>query len=71
MPRASKEAHTEKQKRMASHIEESEKKRGMSPKRAAQVGWATVNKETGSPKKSASSKTKKRASSSRSSRKTH
>jgi len=47
MPRGSKEAYTSKQKRQAHHIEEGAKKRGYSPKRAAQIGWATVNKETG------------------------
>ncbi|QDK37996.1 plasmid stabilization protein [Bdellovibrio sp. NC01] len=47
MPRGSKESYTSKQKRQAHHIEESEKERGMSSKRAAQIGWATVNKETG------------------------
>ncbi len=47
MPRGSKEAYTPKQKRMAAHIEESEKKSGLSTKRAEKIGWATVNKETG------------------------
>ncbi|WP_373998292.1 plasmid stabilization protein [Bdellovibrio bacteriovorus] len=47
MPRGSKEKYTSKQKRQAEHIEESAKKRGYSAKRAAQIGWATVNKETG------------------------
>ncbi|WP_347359118.1 hypothetical protein [Bdellovibrio sp.] len=47
MPRGSKEKYTPKQKRMAHHIEESAKKQGYSAKRAAQIGWATVNKETG------------------------
>ncbi|MBX2988336.1 MAG: hypothetical protein KF802_10615 [Bdellovibrionaceae bacterium] len=56
MPRGSKESYTSKQKRQAHHIEESEKKRGHSAKRAAQIGWATVNKETGGGKKKASSK---------------
>ncbi|MGZ3805952.1 MAG: plasmid stabilization protein [Pseudobdellovibrionaceae bacterium] len=47
MARGSKEKYTPKQKRMAQHIEESAKKRGYSAKRAAQIGWATTNKETG------------------------
>lgn len=46
MPRGSKAKYTSKQKRQAHHIEDSEKKRGVSAKRAAQIGWATVNKET-------------------------
>ncbi|WP_409479781.1 hypothetical protein [Pseudobdellovibrio sp. HCB154] len=47
MARGSKEKYTSKQKRQAHHIEESAKKQGYSTKRAAQIGWATVNKETG------------------------
>lgn len=47
MARGSKSSYTSKQKRMAHHIEESAKKSGKSAKRAAQIGWATVNKETG------------------------
>ena len=54
MPRGSKESYTPKQKRQARHIEESATKRGASAKRAAQIGWATVNKETGGGKKSGS-----------------
>jgi hypothetical protein len=46
MARGSKAKYTSKQKRQAHHIEESEKKSGKSGKRAAQIGWATVNKET-------------------------
>lgn len=47
MARGSKEKYTNKQKRQAHHIEDSAKKQGYSAKRAAQIGWATVNKETG------------------------
>jgi hypothetical protein len=47
MPRGTKESYTPKQKRMARHIEQSYKKRGASGKRAASIGWATVNKEFG------------------------
>ncbi|MEK2645747.1 hypothetical protein [Bdellovibrio sp. BCCA] len=63
MPQGSKEKYSSKQKRMAHHIEESAKKRGYSAKRAAQIGWATTNKETGGAGKSV----KKKASSSKSS----
>ncbi len=35
--------HTSKQKRQASHVADSERRRGMDPKRAESVGWATVN----------------------------
>src|SRR6476620_213044 len=46
MARGSKAKYTSKQKRQAQHIEESAKKRGASTKRASQIAWATVNKET-------------------------
>lgn len=35
--------HSAKQKRRARHVADSERKRGMSPKRAESIGWATVN----------------------------
>lgn len=47
MPQGSKSAYSSKQKRMARHIESSEKSRGRSAKAAARIGWATVNKRTG------------------------
>ncbi|WP_413560374.1 hypothetical protein [Bdellovibrio sp. HCB209] len=57
MPRGSKESYSPKQKRMAAHIEESEKKEGKSAKVAARIGWATVNKKDGGAKgKSATAK---------------
>lgn len=58
MPQGSKEKYTSKQKRQAHHIEESAKERGASAKRAAQIGWATVNKETKGGKKGGRSHTK-------------
>jgi len=54
MPRGSKDAYTDKQKRQAEHIEESMEKRGMSKKQAEGRAWATVNKNTGGGKKSGS-----------------
>lgn len=51
MPRGSKSKYTTKQKRQAHHIEESEKKRGVSTKTAARIGWATVNKQDKGGKK--------------------
>ncbi len=45
MPRATKSKYTSRQKRQAHHIEDSAKKRGYSAKRAAQIGYATVNKQ--------------------------
>jgi len=50
MPRGSKESYSAKQKRMAAHIEQSEKKSGASEKTAERIAWATVNKQTGGAK---------------------
>jgi len=61
MARGSKKSYTSKQKRQAHHIEESEKKRGMSSKRAAQIGYATVNKQDKGGKKSGSGRGKTRS----------
>jgi hypothetical protein len=65
MPRGSKSKYTSKQKRQAHHIEQSEKKRGMSSKRAAQIGYATVNKKDGGGKKSGGGRRKSRSSKSK------
>lgn len=54
MPRGSKDAYTDKQKRMAEHIEDSYESRGTSDKEAERRAWATVNKETGGGRKSGS-----------------
>ena len=54
MARGSKKSYTSKQRRQARHIEESGEKRGMSPKRAAAMAYATVNKQDGGGKKSGS-----------------
>jgi hypothetical protein len=61
MARGSKKAYTSKQKRQAHHIEESAKKRGASSKRAAQIGYATVNKQDKGGKKSGSGRGRKRS----------
>jgi hypothetical protein len=37
--------HTKKQRRQAMHIAASERKRGVSPRRALEIGWATVTKQ--------------------------
>ena len=58
MPRGSKSKYTSKQKRQAHHIEDSAKKRGYSSKRAAQIGYATVNKQDHGGKKSGSGRGK-------------
>lgn len=54
MPRGDKDKYTDKQKRQAAHIEESEKKEGKSEKTAERIAWATVNKQDGGGKKSGS-----------------
>ncbi len=59
MTRGSKASYTDKQKRQASHIEESEQKQGRSKKVAERIAWATVNKQTGGGLKRKSSKRKK------------
>ncbi len=64
MPRGSKSKYTSKQKRQAHHIEESAKKRGYSSKRAAQIGYATVNKQDKGGKKNGSGRGKSRSTSS-------
>ncbi len=71
MARGSKKAYTSKQKRQAHHIEESEQKRGMSSKRAAQIGYATVNKQDGGGKKSGSGRKKTTSTGSRSRSRSH
>jgi len=55
MPRGDKSAYTEKQKRQAKHIEESEKEQGRSAKEAERIAWSTVNKQDGGGKKKKSS----------------
>src|SRR5438105_14820687 len=58
MPRGSKAAYTNKQKREAEHIEEGYEKRGTSKPEAKRRAWATVNKMTGGGKKSGSGRGK-------------
>lgn len=61
MPQGSKESYSPKQKRMASHIEDSAEKKGRSKKTAERIAWATVNKKTGGAKgkKKAATKSKR------------
>ena len=54
MPRGDKSAYTDKQKRQAQHIEQSEEDRGKSRKDAERIAYATVNKQDGGGKKSGS-----------------
>ncbi len=68
MARGSKRSYTSKQRRQARHIEESAEERGMSSRRAKQIGYATVNKQDKGGKKSGSGRSRpssSRASSSR------
>lgn len=59
MPRRDKDAHTDKQKRQAGHIEEEYEKRGVSEDEAERRAWATVNKQDGGGKKSGGGRDKK------------
>jgi plasmid stabilization system protein ParE len=59
MPRGDKSAYTDKQKRMAEHIEEGYENRGVAEGEAERRAWATVNAETGGGKKSGSGRGKK------------
>ena len=54
MPRGDKSAYTDKQKRQAVHIEQSEREAGRSQEDAERIAWATVNKQDGGGKKSGS-----------------
>lgn len=54
MAQGSKASYTNKQKRQAHHIEQSEQKSGKSAKTAARIAYATVNKQDGGGKKSGS-----------------
>jgi plasmid stabilization system protein ParE len=56
MPRGSKEAYTDKQKRQAEHIEEGYEEKGVSQDEAERRAWATVNKQDGGGKKSGSAR---------------
>ncbi len=47
MPRGDKSKYTDKQKRMAEHIEEGYEQKGVSEETAESRAWATVNKLTG------------------------
>lgn len=58
MPRGDKSSYTDKQKRMAEHIEQGYEEHGVSEKEAERRAWATVNKQTGGGKKSGSGRTK-------------
>ena len=51
MPKGDKSSYTDKQKRQARHIEQSEKKEGKSQDTAERIAWATVNKQDGGGKK--------------------
>jgi hypothetical protein len=54
MPRGDKGKYTDRQKRMAEHIEEGYEERGVPEKEAERRAWATVNRQTGGGNKSGS-----------------
>jgi hypothetical protein len=58
MARGNKSSYTDKQKRMAGHIEKGYEKEGLSSREAGRRAWATVNKETGGGKKSGAGRKK-------------
>jgi len=58
MPRGDKDKYTDKQKRMAEHIEEGYESRGVSEKESERRAWATVNATTHGGKKSGSGRGK-------------
>ena len=58
MPQGDKSSYTDKQKRMAEHIEQGYEHRGISEKEAERRAWATVNKESGGGNKSGSGRGK-------------
>ena len=58
MPRGDKSSYTDKQKRMAEHIEKGYERRGVPENEAERRAWATVNAETHGGKKSGSGRGK-------------
>lgn len=54
MTQGDKSAYTDKQKRKAEHIAESEKEQGRPQADAERIAWATVNKQDGGGKRSGS-----------------
>jgi hypothetical protein len=56
--RGDKSAYTDKQKRKAGHIEDSEREAGRSKEDAERIAWATVNKQDGGGKQSGSARGK-------------
>ncbi|MDQ3206313.1 MAG: hypothetical protein M3Q40_07370 [Pseudomonadota bacterium] len=56
MTQGDKSAYTDKQKRKAQHIEESERGSGKAKDDAERIAWATVNKQDGGGDKSGSAR---------------
>lgn len=54
MSQGDKSSYTDKQKRKAGHIEDSERDKGRSKEDAERIAWATVNKQDGGGNKSGS-----------------
>lgn len=53
----SKAKYTDKQKRKAQHIEDGYIEQGVSAEKAAEIAWATVNKQSGGGERSGSGRT--------------
>ncbi|MBC7750576.1 MAG: hypothetical protein H7Z73_02490, partial [Candidatus Saccharibacteria bacterium] len=51
MSQSDKSSYSDKQKRQAKHIVDTERESGKSKKEAEQIAWATVNKQDGDGKK--------------------
>jgi hypothetical protein len=58
MPQGSKASYSPKQRREATHIEQSYEKKGVGQKTAAARAWATVNKQDGGAKGKSAAKRK-------------
>jgi plasmid stabilization system protein ParE len=59
MPIGDKSSYTDKQKRMAGHIEKGYENRGVSTRESEKRAWATVNKVSGGGKKSGAGRGKR------------
>lgn len=53
---------SDKERRMASHVEESEKEQGRNQKRASAIGWATAQKHANKREEGSEGSQEKRAS---------
>ena len=61
MARGSKASYSSQQKKKAEHIESSYEAKGIPAKKAAEIAWATVNKQSGGGERSGAGTTKSAA----------